>query len=207
MTRRTIDLQYPFHGFCLIQNSPANRIPSHGTHRFALAHSIDLVPTDALGRTARIRAGSLIRAESPERFPGFGIHVTAPASGRIIAAHDEERDHDVFRGLPSIYYALTQRRRLREGGWRGVAGNHIAIHCDGVVVIVCHLRRHSIRVAIGDEVTQGEVIAQCGNSGSSTEPHVHLQAMTSFDVERAESVPITLAGRLPRNGEVIHSDR
>jgi murein DD-endopeptidase MepM/ murein hydrolase activator NlpD len=47
------------------------------------------------------------------------------------------------------------------------------------------------------------MLGRCGNSGNSTEPHVHLQAIDRVDVLHASAVPITFGGHLPRNGEII----
>ena len=118
----TVDLAYPFEGRWLTQNSPANRVPSHGTDLFATTFAIDFVPVDEAGRTAPVRLASLIRPEPPERFPGFGRPVLAPVDGVVVAVHDTEPDHRSFRGFPSIGYALTQRRRAAEG-WVALAGN------------------------------------------------------------------------------------
>lgn len=66
----SVDLAYPFRGRWLVQNSPANRVPSHGTDAFATAYAIDFVPVDERGRSARITAASLFRPDPAERFPG-----------------------------------------------------------------------------------------------------------------------------------------
>lgn len=47
-----VDLAFPFTGRWLVQNSPANRTPSHGTTLFATTYAIDFVPVNDLGRTA-----------------------------------------------------------------------------------------------------------------------------------------------------------
>lgn len=47
-----------------------------------------------------------------------------------------------------------------------------------------------------------ELLGRCGDSGNSTEPHVHLQAIDRPDVRYAAAVPITFGGRPPRNGEI-----
>jgi murein DD-endopeptidase MepM/ murein hydrolase activator NlpD len=47
------------------------------------------------------------------------------------------------------------------------------------------------------------MLGGCGNSGNSTEPHVHVQAIDNRDVERANGVRLTFGAALPRNGEVI----
>ncbi len=199
----TIALAYPFTGRWLVQNSPANRVPSHGTHGFGTTHAIDFVPVDTQGRSAPFTLGSLLRPEPPDRFIGFRLPVLAPASGRVVSVHDGDPDHDAYRGLPSVGYALSQRRRAANG-WSGLAGNRVVIEIErGAVVAVCHLRRGSISVVPGQAVTVGSPIGQCGNSGNSTEPHVHLQAMTHEDADRARSIPITFPDGLPRNGHLV----
>lgn len=200
----SIDLEYPFAGRWLTQNSPANRVPSHGTDLFGTAYSIDFVPVDEAGRTARFSARSLFRPEPAARFPGFGRPVSAPADGIVAAVHDGAPDHAAYRGLPSIGYALTQRRRVR-AGWAALAGNHVLIEAGDVVVALCHLQRESVEAHPGQTVRVGDVVGRCGNSGNSTEPHVHVQAIDGRDVERADAVPLTFHGELPRNGELIEA--
>jgi murein DD-endopeptidase MepM/ murein hydrolase activator NlpD len=199
----TLDLAYPFAGRWLTQNSPANRVPSHGTTLFATAFAIDFVPVDEAGRTAPITLGSLLRPEPAQRFPGFGRPVLAPVHGVVAAVHDTAPDHPAFRGLPSVGYALTQRRRVA-AGWVALAGNHVLIETrDGPVVAVCHLQRGSVEAQIGQSVRVGETLGRCGNSGNSTEPHVHVQALDRVDVRHARAVPISFGGRLPRNGDIV----
>jgi hypothetical protein len=203
----TVDLVYPFEGRWLTQNSPGSRVPSHGTSLLATSYAIDFVPVDEAGRTAPFTLRSLLRPEPPERFPGFGRAVLAPAEGTVVAVHDEEPDHGAYRGLPSVGYAVTQRRRLA-AGWLGLAGNHVMTETgDGTVVAVCHLRRGSVQVRLGQRVRVGEVLGRCGSSGNSTEPHVHLQAMDHPDPSRASAVAITFDGHLPRNGDVVEARR
>jgi len=68
-------------------------------------------------------------------------------------------------------------------------------------VLVDH-RRRSLRVARGDRVEAGTVVAECGNSGNSTEPHVHVQAMDRSSVWVAAGLPLLIEGREPpSNGE------
>lgn len=197
------DLTYPFTGRWLVQNSPANRVPSHGTHLFGTAHAIDFVPVTDHGRTAPFTFGSFVKPEPADGFPGFGRPVLAPVDGTVVAAHGSEADHHAHRGLPSIRYALTQRRRAA-AGWVALAGNHVLLEHGGIIIALCHLRRDSITVHPGQKVQIGDVIGGCGNSGNSTEPHVHLQAVDSRDIERANAVPITFGGALPANGELVH---
>ena len=203
----TLDLEYPFTGSWLTRNSPANRVPSHGTTLYASSFAIDFVPVDESGRSAPITFASLLRPEPVARFPGFGRLVLAPTDGVVVAVHGSQPDHAAFRGLPSLGYALTQARRAA-AGWPTLAGNHVMIKTrGGPVVALCHLQQNSVRVEPGQRVEVGEALANCGNTGNSTEPHLHLQAISSVDVMSANAVPITLLGGLPRNGEVVNASR
>ena len=55
---------------------------------------------------------------------------------------------------------------------------------------VVHLRLGSLRVGVGDQVAVGQQIAECGNSGNSTQPHVHVQVTDSPDLDVAHGVPM-----------------
>lgn len=197
-----VDLEYPFTGRWLVQNSPADLVPSHGTTLFASSYAIDFVPVSPDGRSAPVRLRTLFRPETPESFPGFGRRILSPAVGTVVGIHDGEPDHHAYRGFPSIRYALGQRGRAAEG-WISVAGNHVQIDIGGAVVFLCHLQRDSITVRPGDRVSVGEPIARCGNSGSSTEPHVHVQVVTTQNIEEALPVPLSFRGSLPVSGEVV----
>src|SRR5699024_12608458 len=181
------------------------RATNYGTWRYVLSHAIDMVPVDERGLNAPYRLGSLLRPESPEAFPGFGRELRSPVDGEVHSVHDGEEDHDAHRGLPSIGYALTQGRRAAEG-WTALAGNHVIVrsgHGGGAVfVALCHLRRGSIAVRPGQAVRIGDRLADCRNSGNSTEPHLHLQAMSAPDPTSARAVPFTFPGRLPPGARI-----
>ncbi|WP_102157414.1 M23 family metallopeptidase [Zhihengliuella halotolerans] len=198
-----IDLKYPFTSRWLVQNSPANRVPSHGTTLFASSYAIDFVPLDDAGRPAPLSVGSLFSPEPPERFPGFGRPILAPAHGTVVAIRNDDADHAAYRGLPSIGYALTQRGRAA-AGWESLGGNYVFIErSGGGVVVLCHLQHESLLVQRGQPVRAGQVIARCGNSGNSTEPHLHVQVIDSADIKHAQAVPLRFGGTLPRTNEIV----
>lgn len=67
------------------------------------------------------------------------------------------------------------------------------LHADGTIALYGHLNWNSIRVTEGQIVARGEYIADSGNTGFSTGPHLH------FVVQRnaggiVESVPVVFAG-------------
>ncbi len=216
-------LSLPLTGPCLVQNSPARRIPSHGTHIMASTYAIDLVPVDQRGRSGRSRDWrTWLATEPPERFVGFGQPVLAPSDGTVVDVHDGEPDHEARRSqLSLIPYALGQAGRLRQGA-SGLAGNYVVIRLpDRNYVALVHLQRGSPTVVVGDVVQTGDRLANCGNSGNSTEPHVHLQVMDGPDPMSAKGVPLvfdsfseqnggqtrTVVRGLPANGSTIEATR
>src|SRR5690554_6254708 len=186
-------MSLPFTGLWLAQNSPARRVPSHGVDIFGERFAIDFVAVDDRGRTASVSDWrTAFSTEPPERFYAFGRPTLAPVDGTVVAVHDGEFDHDGRRSqLALVPDALSQASRLRQGV-AGLAGNYLTIAVRGgnAFVAIAHLHSGSSRVAVGDTVTTGQAIAECGNSGNSTEPHVHLQVMDSADLSVAQGLPL-----------------
>lgn len=59
-------------------------------------------------------------------------------------------------------------------------GNTVVIkHAENLFSKVSHLKKNSIKVKVGDYVKQGDIIALCGNSGRSPEPHLHFQVQAT----------------------------
>ncbi|MGY1845800.1 M23 family metallopeptidase [Blastococcus sp. SYSU DS1021] len=200
-----VELALPFRGRWLTQNSPARRVPSHGVDVLGERYAVDFVPVDDRHRTAATRDWrTLLAVEPPERFVGFDRPVLAPAGGVVVHVHDGEPDHGARRSqLALLGYALGQAGRLRQGV-PAVAGNHVVIElpASGRFVALAHLRSGSLRVSVGDAVHPGQHLAGCGNSGNSTQPHLHLQAMDSADLTVARGLPVafTRFREWPRGG-------
>ena len=199
----TVILSLPLAGRSLVQNSPARRVPSHGTDLMASTYAIDLVPVDSSGRSAARRDWrTMLAAEPPERFVGFGAPVLAPAGGTVVHVHNGEPDHEARRSQRALVpYMLGQAGRLRRGA-AGLAGNYVVLQLEDRrgFVVLAHLQRGSIRVGQGDAVRPGQTLAACGNSGNSTEPHLHVQAMDQADPMSAAGVPIGFARFLEHRG-------
>jgi murein DD-endopeptidase MepM/ murein hydrolase activator NlpD len=68
------------------------------------------------------------------------------------------------------------------------------MHDDGTYAIYAHLNTNSIRVKPGDRVRRGEYIADSGNTGFSSGPHLHFAVVRNAGM-RIESVPVTFAGQ------------
>jgi hypothetical protein len=190
----TIALSLPFVGLWMVQNSPARRVPSHGSNLFGERYAIDFLTVDDRRRSAAVRDWrTLVATEPPERFFAFGQPILAPLGGVVVDVHDGEIDHEGRRSqLALVPYALGQAARLRRGV-TALSGNYVTISVPGAsrYVAMAHLRAGSVRVGIGQQVEEGEQIGECGNSGNSTQPHVHIQAMDSADLSVAHGVPMS----------------
>ena len=183
----------PFDGLWRVQNSPARRVPSHGTDLLGARHAIDFVGVDGRNRTADSRSWrTFLATEPPELYFSFGRPILAPSSGTVVHVHDAEPDHEGRRSqLALVPYTLGQAARLRQG-MAAVAGNYVVISLPsgGTFVALAHLQAGSARVTMGQKVERGQHIGNCGNSGNSTQPHVHMQAMDSADLSEARGVPM-----------------
>jgi uncharacterized membrane protein YfcA len=83
-----------------------------------------------------------------------------------------------------------------------VPGNGVTIrHDDGTFAVYWHIRRGGSRVRVGEHVKQGQFIAESGNVGYSTSPHLHFEVNTlDFKAGRWQSIPISFRDVSTRNG-------
>jgi hypothetical protein len=196
----TIDIGAPVSGRWLVVNSPGSKVPSHGVHAWAQTYAFDLVHDPVDG--SRPGFGWWPIARRPQDYPGFDQTIVAPISGSVVRALGGTRDHwSRTSPLGLVYLALESVRELI--GPPGVFGNHLVIQADGgACVLLAHLRRHSLLVDRGERVEAGQPVARCGNSGNSTEPHLHLQVMDRPRAWAATALPVRVDGApLPSTGD------
>jgi murein DD-endopeptidase MepM/ murein hydrolase activator NlpD len=74
---------------------------------------------------------------------------------------------------------------------RAPLGNYVILrHAGGEFSHYAHLKQGSVRVKAGDTVKQGQGIAQLGQTGNTTEPHLHFQLTDGPDPLYSRGVPI-----------------
>lgn len=124
-------------------------------------------------------------SKSNESYLVFGKEIIAPCDARVAK---------VITGVPDNIPGETNLDQL--------TGNTIVLETPiGEYLLFAHLKKGSILVEEGADVLQGEPLAQCGNSGNSTEPHLHLSLQN--DVEMFNSTGARLYfDRILVNGEV-----
>lgn len=95
----------------------------------------------------------------PKDYYAFGESVLSPVSGYVV-----DMRHDL------VDNPIGENDRVNN--W----GNYLIIRSDaGFFVEISHLMQYSIKVAIGDYVVVNSILANCGNSGYSPQPHIHVQ--------------------------------
>jgi hypothetical protein len=119
-----------------------------------------------------------------EDYWAWGQAVLAPAGGTVVAIVNDEPD------LPPNA-PLEQRAQVGNPG-----GNHVAIETgDDEYVFIAHMQEGTVEVEAGDEVQAGDLLGLTGNSGNSSEPHIHIHAQDSPDLvdPTATGLPIRFA--------------
>ncbi|MFK4069632.1 M23 family metallopeptidase [Streptomyces sp. NPDC029674] len=201
-----VEVAPPVAGRWSALNSPADKVPSHGTHYLAQTYAIDITaePEDGTARPAPVWFWPVARRG--RAYPAFGEPLYAVADATVVHAEDGQRDHLSRSSLLGVlYFWLVEGVGRTLGGARRVIGNHIVLDLgEGTYALYAHVQQGSLAVRAGDKVALGQRIGGCGNSGNSTEPHVHFQLMDGPDPETARGVPFSWRGvGVPRNRETF----
>ncbi|MEV0255200.1 M23 family metallopeptidase [Streptomyces sp. NPDC050732] len=201
-----VEVAPPVAGRWSALNSPADKVPSHGTHYLAQTYAIDITaePEDGPARPRPVWFWPVAR--HGRAYPAFGEPLYAVADATVVHAEDGQRDHLSRSSLLGVlYFWLVEGVGRTLGGARRVIGNHVVLDLgDGTYALYAHVQQGSLAVRAGDKVALGQRIGGCGNSGNSTEPHVHFQLMDGPDPETARGVPFSWRGiGVPRNRETF----
>lgn len=135
----------------------------------------------AVSSPQRFAYDFLIRKEC-KTFDGDGLsnfnyycyekEVVAPGSGKIVEIVNDVADNPIGE-MPQIH------------------GNRVVIdHGNGEFSILAHFKQRSITVKVGDTIESGQLLGLCGNSGHSSEPHIHYHLQNSPDIDNGEGFPI-----------------
>jgi len=121
-----------------------------------------------------------------EDYLAFGQPVRAPADGTVVAVVDGVPDN--VPGEMNGYIA---------------PGNYVAIdHGDGETSFLAHIERGSFEVKPGAVVKAGDVLGRVGNSGNSSEPHIHWHLATDPRLEKGHGLPIRFVPLLVNGNSV-----
>jgi murein DD-endopeptidase MepM/ murein hydrolase activator NlpD len=113
-----------------------------------------------------------------EQYHCWGRPILAPGAGTVAVAADSLDDQ-----------APGRMDRAHP------PGNHVIIdHGNGEFSLLAHLRRGSVAVRPGARVAAGDKVGECGNSGNSSEPHLHYHLQNTAVFGRGEGLPAQFTG-------------
>lgn len=94
-----------------------------------------------------------------EDYGTYGVQVVAPVAGTIVGTYEGELDIEPGSEV-----------------FKSVNGNYVYIHIaeTNTYLVIAHLKQGSVLVAEGQYVREGTPLGQAGNSGTTSEPHVHI---------------------------------
>lgn len=129
-----------------------------------------------------------------QAFPDGQTHVTPDSFYAVDFAMPIGTDVVAAREGIVFAVASTNFRSGLNPEIDGPAANVVRIlHDDGTYAIYAHLNTNSIRVKPGDFVSRGQYIADSGNTGFSSGPHLHFAVVRNVGLQIA-SVPVTFLG-------------
>jgi len=155
-SREAVPLGFPLQDgwFMVGQGGNSTLINYHNSHP-TQQYALDISALNRFG----FRADGILPSDL-NRYEIFEKPVVAPCDGTVHATRDGLAD-------------LTPPQRDPEN----VMGNHVVITCGDVDVAIAHLRNGSLAMEAGDPVSSGQVVGAVGNSGNTTEPHIHIHAV------------------------------
>lgn len=132
----------------------------------AQKNALDIVITNTIGTTFKTNG------KTNKDYYAFGKPLFAPCEGEIVLVVDGIKDN--IPGTLNAVYA---------------PGNTVIIKTvNNEFLVFAHFKQHTIVVKEGQKVKQGQYLGQCGNSGNSSEPHVHFHIQNAEDLNTASGV-------------------
>ncbi len=149
--REPADLPLPLTGRWLVLWGGPDELRNYHAVHPDQRHAYDLV---------RWRDGATHRGSGARngQYHAWDRRVRAPAAATVVEAVD----------------GIADNRPQEETNAERPAGNHVVLDLGGGThAVLAHLRSGTVRVDPGDRVRRGQVIGRVGNSGNSSEPHLH----------------------------------
>ena len=191
-------------------NTPAKRIPSHGTDQFGQRYAYDFL---------KLQKGKPFKS-STLKYCLVGIPIKscycwredihACLDGEVVEVKDDVKEPT--RLHPFIDYLKIIRRSSRisrqlsqqsgnEFDFHSIGGNYIILKHDNCFSLYAHLHPGTISVKLGQRIREGDYLGKVGHTGNSTSPHLHFHLMDSVNALQAKGIPCSF-----RELEVQESD-
>lgn len=188
-------VDFPLRGEWRALNTPAERVPSHGTDYFGQRYAFDFVRMDETGTWYYPDGGRGLFRHLTTGLPAAHFHcwgqpVHCADPGRVIAAGDGWPDRPHVHLLGELLRAnLSPPRDVTPDDYRPLTGNYVLVEGAEGVALYAHLQRGTVRVRTGERLAAGDPLGAVGNSGNSTMPHLHFHIMDGPDPFTANGLP------------------
>lgn len=150
-----IDLQFPLrNGSYLIGHGGSETAANIHGYDKTQRYGLDILQLNSFGR----RAHGLYPREL-EKYEIYGADVVSPCNGTVLKAVD---------GLPDNVPPTRDEQRKE--------GNHVVLRCGDANVTLAHLQKGSVIARPNTAIAAGAPVGKVGNSGNTTEPHLHIHA-------------------------------
>jgi murein DD-endopeptidase MepM/ murein hydrolase activator NlpD len=106
--------------------------------------------------------------------------VYAVLPGTVVSAYDGAPDRRPLSMVKDLLRLLLFGPKVAPP-FSNLGGNYVILDCGDVYPLYAHLQNGSVKVHPGQVVRTGDLLGAVGNSGSSLQPHLHFQVMTSPD--------------------------
>lgn len=171
-----IDIGFPLkHGFVGHGgNTPG--INYHNEDTTAQQYALDIVKLNSFG----LRAKGFF-PEDLTKFAIYGDTIFSPCDSKVVVLKE---------GIDNMPSGIMDKVNL--------AGNCIVLEYNNHLIVFAHILKNSISVQIGDYVKKGQPIARVGNSGHTSEPHLHIHAIQGTDTNKilkGNGIPIYFNGK------------
>ncbi len=200
-----LTIRYPFR-LATATPSATVRLPLDGAVRVGwggddLAHNYHAQMPDQRWAYDLLVEPAAIGSARLQDYGCYGKPVVAPVAGEVWVAHDGEPEQVPGTLVPN---------------YRAPLGNHVVIRlADGTFILLAHLQTGSIAVHRGARLAESELIGRCGNSGNTSEPHVHIhhqrQDPRVYPTGFAEGLPLYFRDHdgapMPRGGMCADGDK
>ena len=182
----TMDIVSPFHsGKQIVLHGGASPFINGHFHVKPQTYALDIVGLNKWG----MRASSFQGGADLNDYVIFGQDIYSPVHGTVIGLEDKYED----QAPPQ-----TDTEHL--------AGNYILIQSEGVEVLLAHLKYGSIAVKQGDKVSPQTLLGQVGNTGNTSEPHLHIHVEKGGEANtilNGTAVPFTMNKRFLVRGDIL----
>jgi Membrane proteins related to metalloendopeptidases len=163
----------PFEGAWVAVNGGVTKEFSHSWEIISQRYAYDFI---ILGDNGKSYSDSVTTLSD---YYCYGNEILAPADGVVAEIRANCGDSKVIGGGKTDPLI------------KDIRGNYIVIkHSDGEYSCLAHLMPESIKVSVGERVKRKQAIARCGNSGNTSEPHLHFQVQSDKSFFLSAGLPI-----------------